>query len=140
MRHVSITLTVLLIIVGCAPATIEALRENHANKLSFDVKENYQPVFRKVLKTARKCFQTGLITAQMVVQGELYQDIETGTITVAIHGGLGVDTHLAVDVTAIDEDNSKVTVFNALSSWNRSSQLVREWVLENSAECEAKRG
>lgn len=133
------TLFIVLLVSGCAPATIDGLRKDHANQISFHVNENYQPIYRKVLSMARQCYQTGMITAQLVVQGDLYHDIKSGSVTVALHGGFGVETHLVVDIDAIDEGASKITVYNALPSWNSASQAVREWVEDGATECRPRR-
>lgn len=129
---------IALLIVACAPATIEGLKKNHANSYSFDVNENYQPVYREILSTARKCYQTGMVTAQMMVQGDLYHDIKSGNVTVALHGGFGVDTHMTIDISALNNEKTKVVVFNALSTWNPAAQAVRKWVEENSTECRSR--
>lgn len=121
--------------VACAPATIEGLRKDHANSYTFEVGENYQPIYRKILSTARKCYQTGMITAQMVVQGDLYHDIKSGNVTVALHGGFGVDTHMTIDISALNDEKTRIVVFNAISTWNSAGRAVREWVEENSTQC-----
>lgn len=107
-------------------------------QLTFVAPENYQPVYRKVLEQARKCYQQGLITAQMVVQGDLFHDTKSGTITVALHGGLGVDTYQVIDVSAIDEKQTKVIGHYALGPVAQYGQTLKEWVLEKSEECSPK--
>ena len=121
--------------VACAPATVEGLRKDHANSYAFEIEENYQPIYRKILSAARKCYQTGMITAQMVVQGDLYHDIKSGNVTVALHGGFGVDTHMTVDISALNDEKTRIVVFNAVSTWNSAARAVREWVEENSTKC-----
>ena len=128
-----------LSVVACAPATIEGLRDDHASSYTFEIDENYQPVYRKILSTARKCYQTGMITAQMVVQGDLYHDIRMGNVTVALHGGFGVDTHMTIDISALDDERTQVVVFNAISTWDSAARAVREWVEDNSTECIPRR-
>jgi len=130
-----VTICITLFIVACAPATIEGLRKNHANSYTFEVNENYQPVYRKILSVARKCYQGGMLTAQMMVQGDLYHDIKSGNVTIALHGGLGVDTHITIDVSALKKEKTKIVVFNAISTWNSAAQAVREWAEESSTEC-----
>jgi hypothetical protein len=126
---------ILFLLFGCAPATIQGLRENHAGKISFDVDENYQSVYRKVLTPARNCWQSGLITAQMVVQGDLYTDTRQGNVTVALHGGAGVDTYFTVDVVALSDSKTRVTVYHAFRNQERAAQAVELWVKENSTVC-----
>lgn len=101
----------------------------------FVTQENYQPVYRKILEQARKCYQTGLITAQMMVQGDLFHDTRSGTITVALHGGLGVDTYQVIDVFALDDTQTKVSAHYSIGSVEQQSQLLKQWVLESSKEC-----
>lgn len=120
---------------GCAPATVQGLRENHAGKITFDVDENYQSVYRKVLTPARDCWQSGLITAQMVVQGDLYTDTWRGNVTVALHSGAGVDTYFTVDVEALSEAKTRVTVYHAFRNQERAAQAVELWVKQNSKLC-----
>ena len=134
MKTISAILSAMTL-VACAPATIEGLRKDHANSYTFSADENYQAVYRKILSTARKCYQTGLITAQMLVQGDLYVDIRSANVTVALHGGLGVDTYMTIDVSALNDEKTSVVVFNAFSTWNSAAHAVREWVEDNSTEC-----
>lgn len=108
-------------------------------QVSFSVPENYQPVYRKVLSQARKCWQTGMITAQMVVQGDLFHDTQSGTITIALHGGFGVDTYQVIDISAIDERNTKIVGHYSLGPVDQYGRILKEWVLENSSECEPKK-
>lgn len=133
-----LSIFVALSVVACAPATIEELRNDHASSYTFEIDENYQSVYRKVLSTARKCYQTGMIGGQMVVQGDLYHDIRTGNVTVALHG-FGVDTHMTIDISALDDERTKIVVFNAFSTWDSAARAVREWVEHNSTECRPRR-
>ena len=129
----------LVSLSGCAPSTAGGVREmGPERRFAFVAQENYQPVYRKILDQARKCWQTGMITAQMVVQGDLYHDTKSGTITVALHGGLGVDTYQVIDVSAIDEQQTKVVGHYSLGPVDKYGQALKEWVLENSKECGPK--
>ena len=101
----------------------------------FTAPENYQPVYRKILNQARKCHQGGMITAQMVVQGDIYHDTKSGTVTAALHGGFGIDTYQVIDVEAIDDENTRVTGYFSLGSVDRYGYAVKAWVLEDSTEC-----
>lgn len=126
-------------LAGCAPTTAAGVRALGPERAYvFEAPENYQAVYRKVLERSRTCFQVGALTAQMVVQGDLYHDIRSGTITVALHGGLGIDTYQVIDITAIDAASTKVVGHFALGQIERSGAILKEWVLENSAECGLK--
>ena len=143
MRSFLVILLILSIgwggIYGCAPSTAAGVRSmGPERQFVFIAPENYQPVYRKVLDQARKCFQMGLITAQQVVQGDLYHDTRSGTITVALHGGLGVDTYQVIDVSAIDDNQTRVIGHYSLGPVDKYGQILKEWVLENSTECGLK--
>lgn len=138
-----ITVLILSIIslslTGCAPSTAGGVRAmGPTRQVEFVAPENYQPVYRKTLEQARKCWQSGMITAQMVVQGDLYHDTKSGTITVALHGGLGVDTYQVIDITAIDENHTKVVGHYSMGPVNQYGGILKQWVLDNSTECELK--
>lgn len=129
----------LLTLSGCAPSTAGGVREMGPHRqYMFVAPENYQPVYRKILDQARKCYQTGMITAQMVVQGDLFHDTKSGTITVALHGGLGVDTYQVIDLSAINEQQTKVVGHYSVGPVDKYGQTLKEWVLENSKECGPK--
>lgn len=123
-------------LAGCAPATMQGVRDLGPQKTySFVVDQGYQAVYRTVLSQARKCYQTGMITAQMVVQGDLYHDTKSGTVSVALHGGLGVDTYQVIDITA--DGNSKTTIkaHYATGSIQKYGDLLKRWVLEGYKDC-----
>lgn len=134
MRIVILTLLALSVI-SCGPSTIQGVRDDHTRKYEFEAPENYQAIYRKIVTAARQCFQTGHISAQTVVQSDLYTDTQAGNISVALHGGLGVSTYLAVDITAVDENRTKIVVYSGLSSWNSGIERVERWALIDSTSC-----
>lgn len=139
MYYYGIVLILLVVINGCAPATSQRLRENHAGKYEFTANENYQSVYRKVLYQSRECHSIVIIAAPMIVQGDLFQDLKSGNVTVALHTAYGVDTHLTVDVSALDDKTTNIVVYNAFSTWNSAAKAVREWILYNSTECRSQK-
>ena len=139
MKH--ITIIILSIAVSaCAPSTAGGVRAmGITRQVAFEAPENYQQVYRKILEPARKCWQTGMITAQMGVQGDLFHDTKSGIITVALHGGFGVDTYQVIDISAIDDQHTKIVGHYSLGPVAQYGQTLKEWVLENSNECEPKK-
>jgi reverse gyrase len=123
-------------IAGCAN-TAQELRDDPSAKIAFDIERNYQPVYRAILERARRCFQFGMITAQMVVQGDLYHDIKSGNVTIALHGGLGVATYVTTDIKAISDTQTRVETFVLLSGYLSTARAVEEWAHERSTECSA---
>jgi hypothetical protein len=123
------------VLSACAPATIQGLKAQHAGKLAFEIDQNYQSVYRSIVTQARTCYQAGMITAQMIVQGDLYTDIRSGNVTVALHGGLGIDTYLTIDITAIGDNKTSVQTYYATDTWHNGAGAVERWVKNKSTEC-----
>lgn len=126
----------MLILSACAPATLQGLRASPEGDIKIRIDEAYQPVYRKILSNARRCYQGGLITAQMVVQGDLYTDTQSAEITVALHGAAGINTYLGVDINALDEKTTTVHIFYALPTWKASAIAIEKWVKNNSSDCQ----
>jgi hypothetical protein len=126
---------VALALTGCAPATIEGVRQAPAGHETLVLEQGYQQAYRTVVTNARRCYQTGMITAQMVVTGDLYSDTQSGQITVALHGAVGVDTYLGVDIKALSDQRSQVDSYVSLSSWKPALGVVKRWLTEGSTEC-----
>ncbi len=129
------SIAVLLAIAGCAPATMQGLRANPGGHIRFEVAKNYQGVYRTILANSRRCYQGGMITAQVIVQGDLFTDTKTAEITTALHGGLGVDTYIGVDIKALNEEKTEVRVFYALSSWQGQARAAKAWVERDATDC-----
>jgi hypothetical protein len=129
-----------LILVGCAPATIEGLRRGHAQSYELVANQNYHlhPVYRQIRYQVRKCYLTRMITAQLVIRGGLFSNLKRGNVNIARHGGLGVETYMAIDIEAVDRIMTRVVVYNTFSTWNTAASAVKEWVLEESSICGPK--
>lgn len=136
MKKILTIFALVIALLGCAPATLDGVRKMGADRsYTFTAPQNYQQVYRTVLDQARKCYQTGMITAQMVVQGDLYHDIKSGTVSVALHGGLGVDTYQVIDISEAGENNTKIVGHYSLGSVRDYGSLLESWVLAGNKEC-----
>lgn len=122
----AIVVLFLCFVAGCAPPTAQGLREKHHGKAVFEVQENYQPVYRKIVTNARDRFQS----ARMVVQGDLYTDTKSGNVTVTFYGNfpVGANTHITVDIEALSENQTRITTYYAFGTWRKHAKLVEEWV------------
>lgn len=134
-KKIGVLVILAVFFLGCAPATVQKLRENPTGQSSFETNENYQSVYRKIVTNARRCYQGGMITAQMVVQGDLYTDIKKGNVSIALHGGLGISTYANVDIEAITEDKTKVIIYYGMGSWEGITRVVEAWIKQGSDKC-----
>lgn len=121
-------------LTACGPATMQELRASPNLKARFEVPTNYQAAYRTVLDNSRRCWQGAITTAQMVVQGDLYTDIRSGHISVALHGGFGVVTYAGIDLKATGDAQTDVQVYAAQSNWD-TSKMVKAWLENGSTSC-----
>lgn len=136
IAHIILMATTIVTLQGCTPNTAGGVRALEATKKStFTADENYQAVYRKILDMTRKCSEGGMITAQMIVKNDLYTDIQTGSISVELHGGLGVSVYTVTDVKAIAENKTEVTNHFASAKWMNRAPIIKKWALENYKEC-----
>jgi hypothetical protein len=126
----------ICLVAACTPNTAGGVRDLDSNKkTTFIADENYQAVYRKILDMTRKCREQGLITAQMIVKNDLYTDIQSGHISVELHGGLGVSVYSVTDVKAIAENKTQVTNHFSTVALTNQGPVIKKWALENYKEC-----
>ena len=128
---------VLGFLYGCAPPSANMVRDISSSKqYIFDAEENYQPVYHKILDQAKRCLETKKYTARMMVQGEMHPEVQSGTVTVLFDGILAVDTYQVIDIYALNDNSTIVIAYYSLGSVDKYGRTLKEWVLDNSAECE----
>lgn len=94
---------------ACAPMSVQGIREA-GNIESFTVAENYQAAYRLLVEEMRRCMQYGMITASVVVHGEVYTDIKKAVITPTMHGGFGAMPLFVVDIVEVNAGSARVDV------------------------------
>ncbi len=67
--------------------------------------------------------------------GELYHDILLGTITTTQYAGYGVNVWQVIDLRAVDEKNTEVTIHVALEPVERVGHRLKEWALTEYKDC-----
>jgi hypothetical protein len=119
---------------GCAPTTIEKLKEAPTYKDTFTVKGNYQPVYRKVLHESQRCFYMF-----DHIQGEIYTDTKSGVIRM-VHGGfIDQRIYMVAEIFAIDEISTKVTVYCGNSMRNSSTRAIKQWLISDFTGCRSEK-
>ena len=127
----------LCVLAACAPAT-QVLQVDPTGRVAFEIQQNYQPVYRKVLERARACHQA----AGTLVEGDLYTDLRSGKISVAVLTLFGFDTPMTVELTSVADQRTNVEVRftdNATNEWQRSAAAVEKWLKEGSTDCPGRR-
>ena len=97
--------------------------------MEYIVEENYQQLYRRALNISKQCYETGMITASMVADGNLYTDIKEGEVYIYLLGGLGRSVYHGATFKAIDDKQTKMTIFsNYGGSWY--SRLKKQYTGE----------
>jgi len=103
----------LISLSGCAtsPAELRGAAPDHVG--SFVVPQGYESTYGLLLERQRACEHAGLLTGKAIVQGELHPEARYGSISAATQGVFGTDTHTILDVRAMDERSTRVTVYSS---------------------------
>ena len=108
--------------------------EESVLKYDFVAEQNYQAVYRTILNQGQLCIKPGL-TAQMVIQGELFNELRSADVTVVLYGIFSRYPHLKVTIEAISRDTTKVSVTNTLPRWDSYAKAIKTWVDNGSTAC-----
>jgi hypothetical protein len=102
-----------VLLIGCAsnPAELRRVAPDHVG--SFIVEQSYESTYGLLLERQRACEHAGLLTGKAIVQGELHPETRSGSISAAMEGVFGIDTHTILDVHAMDERSARVTVYSS---------------------------
>lgn len=122
MRRILIGIA-LAALAGCAPVPVATIRDS-GDRQSFNVAGDYQANYRRLLDEMKRCMQSGMITATVVVHGDLYPDIRRGTIEPTTHGSLGADVLFVVDVVGESEGSTRVDVISKTAG-SSNAKLLR---------------
>jgi hypothetical protein len=131
-----ISIFIFVIISACTPSTAGGVRALDASKQrSFDVEQNYQKVYRTLLEQMRYCDQANMLTANMQIDGDLYNDIKTGTISQTLVGIGYTNVYQVIDVKEISELNSNVKIFVSLGNPDIYANRIKGWIIDNKKDC-----
>lgn len=124
------------LVAGCAASTPDAARQmGPERRYTFQVDVDYQTAYRRILETERKCNQYPLGTAMQMVNGDLYPDTKSGSITVGLYGALGPSIYQVIDVKALDGAKSEVVATFPMGPVEKLGSKVKTWAASDNAEC-----
>lgn len=110
-------------LAACAPMSVQEIRATGARE-SFSIPGNYQANYRILVDEMRRCMQSGMITATVIVHGEIYSDIKKAVITPTMHGGLGASPLLVVDVLETGANETRIDVMSK-SAGSTNAKLLK---------------
>lgn len=124
------------ILTACAASTPQDARDMGADRrYVFEVGADYQTAYRRILETARNCYQGWVLTATMTVNGDLFPDTHSGTITVGLYGGLGASLYQVIDVRGLDGTRTQITAAFPMGPVEKQGLKVKAWANATGAAC-----
>lgn len=141
MRQVLIGTTVVaaLGLAGCAPVTIDSIREGKSTYLEFEVSKPYKTVYTQILQQTRLCYLDSPTGTQLIVSDKRSNADKDGYITVKhVYGDTQEHTMWLADVKSLGENRTQVKTYYTFSIGSKKqAQLVEQWVVQGSQSCKA---
>ena len=141
-----LSVTLLTLLSSCSPSPQELREQESGKQVTFTAPENYQSVYRKILIQARKCYQTvsTFSTENVEVDGDLFNDTKSGSITVIKLTGGRRYTEVLIDISAIDDQQTKVDiyfqprrgVYTSIDNVDNEGLDIKRWYITQSKECD----
>lgn len=135
MKNPILTLLASLMLTACAASTPQAAREMGADRrYVFAIDADYQTAYRRILEAARNCYQGQVITATMLVNGDLYPDSRAGTVSVGMYG-IASSVYQVIDIQGLDGARSEIKAIFPVGPVEKMGAKVKGWATGTSAEC-----
>ena len=123
------------VLAGCAASTPQEARDmGPERRYAFDVDADYQTVYRRVVGVARQCYQGSLITANMVVNSDLYPDLRRGEVSVGMYGAMQ-QVYQVIDIEARADGGTAVHAVYPLGPIDTQGAKLREWATGSGSRC-----
>ena len=138
MNKLSVALLTGLVLVGCSSTSKQATlktAEKQNVEYTFEVDQNYQAVYERILEQARACTKPQF-TAKMTVHNQLLNDIKAADVSFALQGFFSTTHYTKIRIDAISDTRTRVHVANGLPRWDDLARAVKDWVEKNSNNCE----
>ncbi len=125
-----ILLIVTMFVVSCAPYSAKELRKDpQTHKISFTSNYDYKTTYNKILKKLREC------ESNSIVQGDIDTEEKNGIITVIISQIDGIHYPMAIDISSVDDLQSKVKVFNWSNLSKPEALAIEGWINYDETGC-----
>lgn len=106
-------LLIAFLIAGCTAKSFNGMiHDKKVDKKTFVVQENYQELYYRSIGIANECYATGMLTAAIVANGQIYSDLKKAEMSIYLMGGLGKQMHHGATFHAIDNDSTRMTIYS----------------------------
>ena len=134
MKTIALSFLVLLLSACAATTPGEARKMGPDRQYRFEVAVDYQTAYRRIIEAARSCYQGQVITSTMMVNGDLYPDSRSGTVTVGMYG-IASSVYQVIDVRGVDNGHTEITATFPLGLVEKQGVKVKGWTEETGTGC-----
>lgn len=128
LKAILTTLALVSFVISTKPA--DALDP----PITTPINRPYQEVYRSVREYVKRCMQTGLITAEIKVDAELFTDLKQAEIDIYMQGMLGRIDYFKIQITSTSTKFTSLAVQKGTGSAT-SFASIHEAAQGNSPSC-----
>ena len=131
-KHIAPTLVVLIASFCCTgcmgPRTPADVRAKPYKTHEFTVESEYRSVYKKLLSKAKQTQRSHFLGGTHDVEGDVYEENETCTISMYMIAWYGVNYTAVIDVKKTKETKSQVILYTALGAnpWLTGAK-IEQW-------------
>jgi hypothetical protein len=134
MKTIAIA-SLAVLLSACAAGTPQQARDmGPERRVVFEVEADYQTTYRRIVEAARTCYQ-GMLNGSMTVNGDLYPDTRSGTVTVGLYGPFGPSLYQVIDIRGIDGARTEVMAAFPMGPVDKWGGKVRAWATATGTGC-----
>lgn len=113
---------------GCMASTYnEMITKPDIIKKAYIVEQNYQILYKNALDMSDKCYATGMLTAAIIADGQLFTESKSARISIYLMGGLGKQMHHGAEIKAINTNRSELTLYTEFNNLEILETMKKEF-------------
>jgi hypothetical protein len=133
--HIAVGLT-LILLAGCSTTTKDLRIDIKTLTKTFEYSENYQEIYRNILKGGKSCIESVNYNASTNFDGQLYSELGYGEIIMSVKGPALINYYLLIEIKKF-ETGSKM-IINSGNTINNENNINRVLVWASGDErCQA---
>ena len=123
-----------LLLAGCFPITKEALRQEASARDSFEIAEDYQTVYRRLVPLVRQCMEGAWIGDNVVARTDLYTDIRKAEIVIeGVNALMPRRVMVLIELDGSRPGRTRVKTFEPIRT--RPSPELHKWATGELKDC-----
>lgn len=102
-----------MVFSGCAASSFnEMVRDKNYERREYLIKEGYQELYKRSLDKSRECHETGLLTAAIITEGQIYSELDKAELSIYLIGGLGKSMYHGAEFIKKDYNSTNLIIYS----------------------------